>query len=307
MTQLSWIRNMTLSIVSHKTGPVNARSPPHSAGTNPTIGAADFSNMINPQIVATHTFEDAPHLDVIIVPGGAGYFALAADVNNTVMEDFLARRSPETDYICSVCIGSVVLARAGLLEGRRATTNKGAWNWATAPEHGANITWVPSARWVQDGKIWTSSGVQAGMDMMWAFLAHIYGPIANAVVNGDEYVPHTNADWDPFSVLMNVRLLLHLRYLPLRFTDVGNVDPRSLERARMHQTRIVPMHRCPLPGRSSIHEQQRTSGATGMIVVHGICWKTPRETKPDALLLVYYVYFANFLHCTRWERCAILV
>jgi transcriptional regulator GlxA family with amidase domain len=161
--------------------------------------------MINPQIIATHTFEDAPHLDVIVVPGGAGYFRLVEEADNTRLEDFLARRAPTTDYLVSVCIGSVALARAGLLEGRRATTNKAAWTWATNHNHGSNITWVPSARWVNDGKIWTSSGVAAGIDMMWAFLRHVYGPILDKLVNSIEYTPHTNADWDPFSVLFNVR------------------------------------------------------------------------------------------------------
>jgi putative intracellular protease/amidase len=46
------------------------------------------------------------------------------------------------------------------LSGRRATTNKARWDWVT--EFGSNITWVPSARWVEDGNVWTSSGVAAG-------------------------------------------------------------------------------------------------------------------------------------------------
>ncbi|KAH8676432.1 class I glutamine amidotransferase-like protein [Tricladium varicosporioides] len=202
--QLSNARNMTLSVVSHKKGPVNARSPPHHSGHDPEIGAADYSHMINPQIIATHTFEDAPHLDVIVVPGGAGYFHLIEEANNTILEDFLARRAREADYLVSVCIGSVAFARAGLLAGRRATTNKAAWTWATNPNHGSNITWVPSARWVQDGNIWTSSGVAAGIDMMWAFLRHLYGPILDKLVNSIEYAPHRDPDWDPFSVVFNV-------------------------------------------------------------------------------------------------------
>lgn len=162
--------------------------------------------MVNPQIVATHTFEDAPHLDVIVVPGGMGYFTLVEDPKNTVMEDFLARRAPDVDYLVSVCSGSVVLARAGLLEGRRATTNKALWAWATHPSHGTNITWVPSARWVSDGNIWTSSGVAAGIDMMWAFMSHLYGhQEVDRIVNSMEYTVHTDPDWDPFSVLFKVR------------------------------------------------------------------------------------------------------
>jgi putative intracellular protease/amidase len=163
--------------------------------------------MINPQIIATHTFDDAPHFDVIFIPGGAGYFRLAQEADNTRMEDFLARRAPDADYLASVCIGSTILARSGLLAGRRATTNKAAWAWATHPSHGSNVSWVPSARWVQDGNVWTSSGVAAGIDMTWAFLRHVYGPIADKLVNSIEYAPHTDPDWDPFSVLLKVRWL----------------------------------------------------------------------------------------------------
>ena len=80
--------------------------------------------------------------------------------NNTWVEDFIASRFSELDYVLSVCTGAVSLAKSGVLNGKRATTNKSAWSFGTSS--GTNITWVPTARWVEDGKVWTSSGVAAG-------------------------------------------------------------------------------------------------------------------------------------------------
>jgi len=191
---------MSLSIIAEKTGPIHTRASAHK-----TVGGMvmDSSAGLDAAIIATHTFDNAPPLDVILVPGGMGNRALVQS-GNTKIEDFVARRFDETDYVLSVCTGSALLARAGLLDGRRATTNKAAW--AFPVQFGRNVTWVPSARWVRDGKVWTSSGVAAGMDMIYAFLRHIYGdPEVNNAFNRAEYAPHLDPDWDPFSVVHKVR------------------------------------------------------------------------------------------------------
>lgn len=110
--------------------------------------------------MATHSFRNAPALDVLLVPGGIGNVALA-QANDTAIEDFVRLRFDQLDYLLSVCTGAMSLAKAGVLNGRRATTNKSAWDSVVGS--GTNVTWVPSARWVQDGKVWTSSGVSSGM------------------------------------------------------------------------------------------------------------------------------------------------
>ncbi|KAK8095059.1 hypothetical protein PG997_001744 [Apiospora hydei] len=210
LIQLSAKVKMTVAFISFETGPVNSRYTPH--GQPPT----DFGYMLGTSTTATHTFADAPALDVILVPGGTGTRTLVKrdpdDHRSREIEDFLRRRADQADYILGVCTGSVLLARAGLLAGRRATTNKAAWSWVTgvgsavgASSDSNNIAWVPSARWTVDGKVWTSSGVAAGMDMMYAFARHAYGPeLANAAVNAAEYAPHQDPDWDPFSVVYEV-------------------------------------------------------------------------------------------------------
>jgi transcriptional regulator GlxA family with amidase domain len=158
--------------------------------------------MIDVQLVATHDFETAPPLDILIMPGGVGDLHLV-EQNDTAIEDFIAARFNTTEYVLSVCSGAGFLARAGVLEGRRATGTKAVWDFVT--QFGTNITWVPSARWVEDGKVWTSSGVTAGMDMMVAFVRHLYGdPRVNNFVNNLEYLAHVDPRWDPFSVLHKV-------------------------------------------------------------------------------------------------------
>ncbi|KAF3930322.1 hypothetical protein ABW19_dt0203305 [Dactylella cylindrospora] len=191
---------MKLSMIAEQTGPVTTIAPPHIMV--PGQPPVDLSYMISTQIVATHTFANAPTLDILLVPGGMGNMALV-EQNNTSIEQFIQLRLPELEYLLSVCTGSVSLARAGVLRRRRATTNKSSWAWATG--FGDKIKWVPSARWTEDGKIWTSSGVAAGMDMTYAFLKKFYGTDnLNPIMNAIEYAPHTDPDWDPFAVVHNV-------------------------------------------------------------------------------------------------------
>jgi putative intracellular protease/amidase len=148
---------MTLAVIAAAAGPVTSGAPRHQmmTGTPPM----DLGYMLQPTVVATHTFRNAPALDVLLVPGGLGNLALE-QAGDTSIEDFVRLRFDEVDYLLSVCTGAISLAKAGVLDGRRATSNKAAWGQVTAS--GKNVSWVPTARWVADGKVWTSSGVSAG-------------------------------------------------------------------------------------------------------------------------------------------------
>lgn len=119
----------------------------------------DLGFVLGSTITATHSYKNAPALDILLVPGGAGNRVLA-QTNDSWVEDFIASRFDKLEYLLSVCTGSLSLAKSGVLNGRRATTNKKAWSEVITS--GTNISWVPSARWTVDGKVWTSSGVAAG-------------------------------------------------------------------------------------------------------------------------------------------------
>ena len=113
--QLSWPYKISLAIIAEDTGPVPAGSPAH-------LGS-DFGYMIAPQVQATHTFLNTPALDVLFVPGGLGISGLE-ESNNSQVEDFIERRYPQVNYLVSICTGALLVAKSGVLDGRKATTNK---------------------------------------------------------------------------------------------------------------------------------------------------------------------------------------
>ncbi len=105
----------------------------------------------------------------------------------------------------SVCSGSWILAKAGLLDGRRATSNKIFFELAT--QQSDKVEWIDEARWVEDGSIFTSSGVSAGMDMALAVIASLFGKeAALKVAIGTEYVWNQDPDNDPFHKYLNMNL-----------------------------------------------------------------------------------------------------
>jgi transcriptional regulator GlxA family with amidase domain len=118
------------------------------------------------------------------------------------LHEFLRTRSRTAEVTMSVCSGSAILARAGLLDGRRATSNKIFFALATAQSE--KVDWVERARWVEDGPFVTSSGVAAGTDMALAVIARLYGrERAEAVALVTEYPWHTDAASDPFADHLN--------------------------------------------------------------------------------------------------------
>ena len=145
---------------------------------------------------ATYSFADAPQLAILMVPGDAG---TRREVGNPTLAAFLRRQDSATEHTVSVCTGAALLASAGLLRGRKATTNRKAWAWATG--RGPDVIWQPHARWVVDGKYVTSSGVSAGTDMALGLVEPIYGrERAESIAADAEYVWNASPDDDPFSV-----------------------------------------------------------------------------------------------------------
>ena len=121
------------------------------------------------RVLPDHTFDDCPQLDVVLVPGGLG---TRAERLNDAMTSFVAEQDAHTQWTTSVCTGSFILHGAGLLEGKRATTH-----WAALdefPGFAPNQDLDREAGWVVDGKVVTSAGVSAGIDMALWLLGQLY-------------------------------------------------------------------------------------------------------------------------------------
>ncbi|ESK85140.1 dj-1 family protein [Moniliophthora roreri MCA 2997] len=129
-----------------------------------------------PAIVPTMTYEEAmgTQFDIVFVPGGSQPDPRLIDPS---CFEFIKRQGPGAKHVLTVCTGSWVLALTGLLNGKRATTDKYSYRTIVEDTKDLNITWVPKARWVvnDDKHIWTSSGVAAGMDLANAFLEYLAG------------------------------------------------------------------------------------------------------------------------------------
>lgn len=117
------------------------------------------------------SFEDAPALDVLLIPGGIG---TRREMENKVMLDFLRSRASQVEWLTSVCTGSAVLEKAGLAKGKRITTH-----WGYLPtlrdSAGDGTTVLENVRYVRDGNLVTSAGVSAGIDMSLWLVGQIFG------------------------------------------------------------------------------------------------------------------------------------
>jgi len=116
-----------------------------------------------------YSFADAPRIDILVVPGGWG--------SRTAMQDaevlaWVKNVAASARYTSSVCTGALILARTGLLAGRRATTHWAAYDLLAALDGGVKV--VRNARVAKDG-VFTSAGVSAGIDMAFALVEEICG------------------------------------------------------------------------------------------------------------------------------------
>lgn len=169
------VTGFTLSVLGPDVGPVRSAQGP--------AAAADVA------------YRDAPTPDIVLIPGGIG---TRRRVDDAAFMSWLAEWAGSARLVATVCTGSGLLAASGLLDGYRATSNKQSFAWARS--QGDEVTWVPEARWVEDGDRWTSSGVAAGIDMALALVASLRGDdVATAVADGIEHEWHRDPTWDPFA------------------------------------------------------------------------------------------------------------
>ncbi|KAI8821639.1 transcriptional regulator [Fimicolochytrium jonesii] len=144
-------------------------------------------------VLADYDWDSCPQADVLLIPGGPGSLTAAFDRK---LLDFVRRQSKTARRVASICTGSSILAEAGLLDGRRATSNKAVFGLQTQ-----SVTWIRDARYVTDGKFTTASGVSAGLDIGFDLAKELFSAVqADKVAGLVGYVPLSDGD-DPFATL----------------------------------------------------------------------------------------------------------
>lgn len=147
-----------------------------------------------PGFAQTSLADDAA-FDILLIPGG---FGTRREVDNRRLIDWIDATARRSGIVATVCTGAALLARTGHLDGRRATSNKRAFAWVAS--QGPAVAWQRRARWVEDGRYWTSSGVSAGMDMTLALIARLVSlDVSREVSANAEYIWNDDATVDPFA------------------------------------------------------------------------------------------------------------
>jgi transcriptional regulator GlxA family with amidase domain len=168
------------------------------------VVAETLDQVVSDSVIAlgpSHTFDDAPSPFAIVVPGGGDPTLRAA--GHKPLVDYVAEAGAAADIVMSVCTGAIILAAAGLLDGRRAATH-----WAYTDVLANLGVDVVRARWVEDDKYLTTAGVSAGIDGGIRLVQRLLGDdVARLVQLGMQYEPEPPLgpiDWDP-AIIEGVR------------------------------------------------------------------------------------------------------
>lgn len=118
-----------------------------------------------------YSLDACPNIDLLLIPGGRGTRPL---IHNARIIQWIQQQAAPAELVLSVCTGALLLGKAGLLDGLAATTYHTAFD--TLREVAPNTTQRPGVRWVDNGKVITSAGVSAGIDMALHVVGRLLGP-----------------------------------------------------------------------------------------------------------------------------------
>jgi transcriptional regulator GlxA family with amidase domain len=145
------------------------------------------------QLIPDRTFDEVPHPYVIVVPGGR--LPTIRAMSDPALRAYVRTAAASAEIVASVCTGSLILAAAGLLDGRNATTH-----WALADQLNRLGAHYQRQRWVQDGKFLCAAGVSAGIDMALHLAAELtneqLAKRAQLVIEYDPQPPFGGIDWN---------------------------------------------------------------------------------------------------------------
>ncbi len=135
------------------------------------------------RVAPDRTLADCPTLDVLVVPGGWG---TRVEVRNAGLLAWIAERGRQVETLTSVCTGAMLLGKAGLLDGKRATTHWRSLQWMR--DSFPAVTVEEAEHVVEDGRVVTSAGISAGIDMALRVVARYHGEaVARATARHMEY------------------------------------------------------------------------------------------------------------------------
>ncbi|KAF9007079.1 ThiJ/PfpI [Cyathus striatus] len=151
-----------------------------------------------PQLTPTCTYADCPPLDYLLIPG--------PDPTNPIPEgcaEFLKARFEEVKLVLVICTAATAIAQTGILDGLRVCANK--YGLKVLAEYGLlrkEVKWVGDRRWIKDGKVWSSAGVTAGIDLAAEFARVHFDPDIFEFTNMlFEYIPNPDQP-DAFSKIL---------------------------------------------------------------------------------------------------------
>ncbi|WP_430112211.1 DJ-1/PfpI family protein [Paenibacillus sp. B1-33] len=149
---------------------------------------SEHGNMITARnglkVVPDFSFCNAPHFDIVIVPGGLG--ARKRELHNPHMIKWIQERMRTVDYMTSVCTGALLLAEAGLLNGKRATTHWASYDLLANKYPEVEV--VRDVKFAADGSIVSSGGISAGIHMAFYLVQQLLGAeVARTTAKDMEY------------------------------------------------------------------------------------------------------------------------
>ena len=136
------------------------------------------------KIVADHTINEISTLDILLIPGGKGARPL---VNNSEFIEWVRSVSQDCELVLSVCTGALILAKAGILDGLKATTHHQAYDELREIITNTKIV-EKGQRFVDNGRVITSGGISAGIDMSFHVIERLYGK--DAAIRTSDYMEY---------------------------------------------------------------------------------------------------------------------
>ncbi|KAF5328181.1 hypothetical protein D9619_013412 [Psilocybe cf. subviscida] len=155
-----------------------------------------------PLITPDVTYDTCPPLDYLIVPGPVPLLQTVPDGLTAFLENLLA--DDKFKALLMICVGSLTIAQTGLLDGRNVCSNKTVLkSLALSGQLDPRVKWVGDRRWVVDGKLWSSAGITAGLDLAAEFARVHFDPDLVALVReSSEYAPNPDQP-DKFAYILD--------------------------------------------------------------------------------------------------------